>query len=60
MDESAEPIDILLVDADPARARLVGDALDGSGYRIVAALAPDDDPPWRPCRRISDGCHADA
>jgi response regulator NasT len=43
MDETAEPIDILLVDADPARARLVGEALDGSGYRIVAALAPDDD-----------------
>jgi response regulator NasT len=43
MDQFAEPIDILLVDADLARARLVGEALDGSGYRIVAALTPEDD-----------------
>ncbi|MCZ8309406.1 MAG: hypothetical protein O9320_01035 [Magnetospirillum sp.] len=39
MDETVEPIDIRLVVADPARARLVDEALDGSGSRIVDDLA---------------------
>lgn len=43
MDGAGEPIDIVLVDADAARARLVGEALDGSGYRIVAVVTPSDD-----------------
>jgi response regulator NasT len=36
-------IDILLVDSDASRAALVRQALDGSGYRIVATLGRDDD-----------------
>lgn len=36
-------IDILLVDADDARAALVREALDGSGYRIVATLGSGED-----------------
>ena len=38
-----EVIDIVLVDADASRAALVREALDGSGYRIVATLGPGDD-----------------
>lgn len=36
-------IDILLVDADESRAALVREALDGSGYRIVATLGRGED-----------------
>ncbi|MFM7344694.1 MAG: ANTAR domain-containing response regulator [Tagaea sp.] len=36
-------IDILLVDSDVSRAALVREALDGSGYRIVAILGRGED-----------------
>ncbi|MCM0018765.1 MAG: ANTAR domain-containing protein [Tagaea sp.] len=36
-------IDILLVDSDASRAALVREALDGSGYRIVAILGRGED-----------------
>ena len=43
MNAAPPVIDILLVDSDASRAALVRQALDGSGYRIVATLGRDDD-----------------
>ena len=43
MDGSADVIEILLIDSDMRRAAMVREALDGSGYRIVATLGTGDD-----------------